>query len=598
MQELDMLHQNHTQELQSVIQALAGIEAEENAGCFFTATQTSPITRQSLSELDIGSIINNSKLRHDINFDRELHFRPNLDGQKGLLKRQTQKAYWCAVEIELCLYKIFYGGVGSDYVPKDVDIDALKKKIQKRLPAMFETIKEIVINLVPERDQEAVKDRLDVPMLMQEIEKQLCDFVSISQGLASLLKRHCAPMRDNMVDGMVRKMQEGDASSIAAGLRDLFGVLEAMKLDVANHQIRHLRGLLIEDTINFESKYHQSRIIRRGIKLGPARAWYLRQPKQDFDDDFPHPLAGERELRPFVTGFVRLLLPNSREREPEIFALDSRRLRLLRNDLQDVHFLRICSEVFESLVKERSSVSALPPQAFVNLQNDLQDIFRAWSSPEFAHNTISMNNISLEIARHAARCLGQRQLSSDLIEDADSLLEQSRHDPFVIDEHASIIEQKLVEAILERITNERCLHLSPWDLFNALVPPTTSPNNVTSIAPTHPQLRALMNDIIRRITHIAILHWRTWARIVYLNEDVDPEDIQRSDDSDKDSLMAGLPKEGPTRNSTPANEEAGRLLAKVPNQAPATLDAQPPAGQLPEPTVQPSVSSDVPTYEP
>lgn len=594
-----MLHRSHNQEVRRVLEALARIEPDENAHCFSTATQISPMTRQSLSELDIGSIINNLKLRHDINFDRELHFRPNLDGQKGQLKRQTQKSYWCAVKIELWLYKIFYGGVVPDYLPRDVDVDALKKKIQKRLPAMLETIKEIVISLVPVKDQEAVKDHLDVPMLMQEIEKQLCDFVSIAQALASLLKRHCAPMRDNMIDGMVRKMQDGDASSIAAGLRDLFGVLEAMKLDVANHQIRHLRGLLIEDTISFESRYHQSRIARGRITPGPARAWYLRQPRDNFDDDFPYALAGEGELRPFITGFVRLLLPNSRETIPDTFALDTRRLRLLRNDLQDVHFLRICSEVFDRLVKERSSVSLVSTQALVNLQNDLQDIFRAWSSPDCAHDTISMNNISLEIARHAARCLGQSQVpDSDLIECADSLLEQYRHSAFVIDQHAKIIEEDLVETILETVTNERYLHLSPWDLFNALVPPTTAPNNVISIAPTYPQLTALMNDIIRRITHIAVLHWRTWAPIVYLNEGVDLEDTQRADDSDKDSLNAGLPKESPTRTPTPANTDPGRLLAQAKQvRNPGLLDT--PADQLPEPNLHPPMpSSNVPTHEP
>ncbi len=49
---------------------------------------------------------------------------------------------------------------------------------------------------------------------MQEIEKELCDFVSIAQAIASLLKRHCAPMRDDMIDGMVHKMQQGDPSQL------------------------------------------------------------------------------------------------------------------------------------------------------------------------------------------------------------------------------------------------------------------------------------------------------------------------------------------------------------------------------------------------
>ena len=182
----------------------------DSRNCFFSATEEPPITRQSLSELNTGPIISNLKLRHDINFDRDLHFRPILDGERYLKKQEIQKAYWSAVEVELYLYKVFYGNTKK----LDVDVRKLRKTIQKRLPLMFRTIKEIIISLVPKRDQAIVQRDLDVPLLMQEIEKELCDFVSIAQAIASLLKRHCAPMRDDMIDGMVHKMQQGDPSQL------------------------------------------------------------------------------------------------------------------------------------------------------------------------------------------------------------------------------------------------------------------------------------------------------------------------------------------------------------------------------------------------
>jgi len=216
--------------LAMVFDSLTDAPSIKSRNCFFSAIDEPPITKLSLSELDIRPIVNNVKLRHDINFDRDLHFRPIVDGDRGLKKRETHEAYWSAVDVELYLYKIFYGNTKLDMLPGHIDVSKLKKSIQKRLPTMFETIKEIVISLVSERDQPAVQRDLDVPMLMQEIEKQLCDFVSIARALATLLKRHCAPMRDDMVDAMVHKMQQGDPSSISAGLCDLFGVLEAMKL--------------------------------------------------------------------------------------------------------------------------------------------------------------------------------------------------------------------------------------------------------------------------------------------------------------------------------------------------------------------------------
>ena len=36
-----------------------------------------PVTKKTLSELDVNKIVHNPKLRHDINFDPDLHFRPN-----------------------------------------------------------------------------------------------------------------------------------------------------------------------------------------------------------------------------------------------------------------------------------------------------------------------------------------------------------------------------------------------------------------------------------------------------------------------------------------------------------------------------------------
>lgn len=58
-----------------------------------------PITNLSLAELDIDAIINNSKLRHDVNFDRELHFRPNLDGERARQKVKAQDSCWGLVAV-------------------------------------------------------------------------------------------------------------------------------------------------------------------------------------------------------------------------------------------------------------------------------------------------------------------------------------------------------------------------------------------------------------------------------------------------------------------------------------------------------------------
>ena len=60
-----------------------------------------PVTKATLSELDVQKIVHNPKLRHDINFDPELHFRPNLDGDKGKRKQEKANQFWNALYDQL-----------------------------------------------------------------------------------------------------------------------------------------------------------------------------------------------------------------------------------------------------------------------------------------------------------------------------------------------------------------------------------------------------------------------------------------------------------------------------------------------------------------
>jgi len=218
----------------------ADSRAEEMIDAFQHAGEYPPITRQSLAELDIQNIINNIKLRHDVNFDRDLSFRPNLDGTKGQEKLKASKRYWNALCVELKLYMFLFQGVSPNGVPSITtpqslpNFKGLTQYVKRRIPIMFETIREILKSLVPDRDQSRVDEHLDVVMLMQEIEKGVCDQVRLSEWLANLIKEHCAPMRDERVDKMVECTKEGvsniSTESIVSGLRELLGILEAMKL--------------------------------------------------------------------------------------------------------------------------------------------------------------------------------------------------------------------------------------------------------------------------------------------------------------------------------------------------------------------------------
>jgi hypothetical protein len=163
-----------------------------------------------------------------------LSFRPNLDGVKGEEKRKAATLYWKALVAELELYVRIFQGTPPILPSKHTHWDDLVACAKKRIPKMFETIRDVLKILVPDGDQGEVDRHLDVPLLMQEIERGVCDLVRLAEWLAQLLKKHCAPMRDELVDRMVESTRGGvaanDSDLIIRALRELLGILEAMKL--------------------------------------------------------------------------------------------------------------------------------------------------------------------------------------------------------------------------------------------------------------------------------------------------------------------------------------------------------------------------------
>lgn len=104
----------------------------------------------------------------------------------------------------------------------------------RKLPILFETMRDILLTLVPKTDRSDVESILDPPLLMQQLRHNVLDFKGLSLWLATVLKAHCAPMRDQWVEQMVAKVAHGvdnrKVSALVEGIQMVFGILEAMKL--------------------------------------------------------------------------------------------------------------------------------------------------------------------------------------------------------------------------------------------------------------------------------------------------------------------------------------------------------------------------------
>jgi T-complex protein 11 len=189
-----------------------------------------PVTSATLIELDLNWIVHNMHLRSDINFETDLHFMP-VKGKRAEQKGKEAQQYWLALAAELQIHVhsriecAFSDGTQQTCAPES---------FTPRLPQMFSDLRELLETLVPEKDYITVAENLDMPFMMQQIENGVLDISRLAKWLASLLKSHCAPMRDEWADQMTQQIEEGSRNSdmtlLVKGIGKLFSVLEAMKL--------------------------------------------------------------------------------------------------------------------------------------------------------------------------------------------------------------------------------------------------------------------------------------------------------------------------------------------------------------------------------
>lgn len=510
--------------------------------CYLHADDKPPITPESLTELDMPRIINNPKLRHDVNFDRELHFRPNLDGSKGRQKIHQTSRYWRAQEAGLFVHTLALRRKLE--FPDNAKNEAYWTRISNaalfRLPQIFIAIRDVLKTLVPDYDQKVVKERLDVDHIMQEIRNGVCDLIDLANWLSKILKNHCAPMRDAIVDDMREEITEGatqdDQEKLVSGLRKLMNILEAMKLDVANHQIRHMRPLLIDDTVNFQRRYNAHRMSIGKLSHAEARNWITLNTQ---------PMGCEpTHLRALTRGLIMDVIYNDTATFcPPTFYLDADRLRCMRTELHTRIYHVICRDVLMEIMetadrnvlrREWASLKAcdtltISVAAIVGAQGKFAD---------------KIENIAAEIVRVLCDAEGRSPHDADLISVAEHKLHASlRQDCPVFREHAMDLADRLIPKVQASVHDHS--KLSAIDLQDMLVPQVASQKHSSMGFGAHcepvpatvtPFADDLDADLIRRFTHIIALHWQVWSTLVYLPE-MPEKDGDSASDNGSDSTM-------------------------------------------------------------
>ncbi|RKP37363.1 T-complex protein 11-domain-containing protein [Dimargaris cristalligena] len=310
-----------------------------------------PINRFSLRELSLNSIINNVQLRHDIVMESNLEFRPNNFGDLGRIKERDAAGFWYSVEMELHQLKglLTPAATGDKSTPKTPSRTTMFLGTSK-IVVMMSEIREIMIEMLATHDMDLRKDlttHLDVRLIHQQLQHGVFDVVGIVCYITAVLKRHCAPVRDPLIDSILRAVHRKD---FTLTLKRCFELLELMRLDLANHQVRTMRPQLVASAPHFEWTYMSGLIKAGTLSVTRTKAWWTQ-----LLDPSSNPIAetNSNRLALFLDGIVQFLVSDDRrwaEHIPETFHLDISRLHLLRNEWHNIYVMSIILLIYRQAI--------------------------------------------------------------------------------------------------------------------------------------------------------------------------------------------------------------------------------------------------------
>lgn len=303
--------------------------------------------------------------------------------------------------------------------------------------------------------------------------------------------------------------------------------------DVANHQIRNLKTLLIEDTINFETHYHLDRLVngRARVDMQTAQKWYHCAKTEFIPICSTHREPSRLHLEVFVRGVTATLFgKDGRSDLPEAMYLDTDRLQIIKAEIEDHIFFEVCLDMFTTLLKQFGysgpALSTTRQQVVSSLTAIMGESSVGYGPQQWMTNSEAL---SLEVLRQASTLAGRATTY-----DYDNMSRANQHLRHLFFSTFTTQARNLEAAVLPIIlaTIERHTNSSPMELFNNLVPTTTPTTTLSSThlsQPTttdtfssysllHPDTHKL-SDIANRISHIIILHWRVWGNIAYIQDD-------------------------------------------------------------------------------
>lgn len=269
--------------------------------------------------------LSNLLLAHEIVANENFHLNtiePPKNSLEERVKQIVHKAFWDRLESEL-----------KEDPP-----------VYEHAIRLFDEIKEILLSfLTPgtNRLRTQICEVLDIDLIRQQAEHNAVDIPKLGGYVINIMSKLCAPVRDDDV----KKLKA--SRDIVQMLRDVFHVLDLMKMDMVNYTIYNIRPQLQRQLAEYERVKFQEILEKSPDALSQTTKWIEQSLKDAVEAKAQESTSSANgvsvdNLSPTLvlnSGFVKLLHVDYDGVVPETIITEDRRIVELKNKLNQVQLV-------------------------------------------------------------------------------------------------------------------------------------------------------------------------------------------------------------------------------------------------------------------
>ncbi|TRY56492.1 hypothetical protein DNTS_008782 [Danionella cerebrum] len=196
--------------------------------------------------------LSNLSLAHEIVVNRNFHLEPPDLPQNSLEKKvkdMVHKAFWDCLESEL-----------NDDPPEYDYAIKLLEEIRDTLLSF--------LNPGANRLRTQIMEILDMELIRQQADNNALDIQGIVSYIINTMGKFCAPVRDDEI----KKLKEASGDFVSL-FKEIFRVLDLMKMDMVNFTIQSFRPELQRQSVEYERAKFQSILERTPSALDHTTEW-------------------------------------------------------------------------------------------------------------------------------------------------------------------------------------------------------------------------------------------------------------------------------------------------------------------------------------